>query len=77
VRKLEIPFGVVINRADLGDDSVQAFCRGEDIPILGEIPFDRRLAVLYSRGDIASAALPGYRDLFSSIFERVLCELKR
>lgn len=77
VRKLEIPFGVVINRADIGDDGVKVFCRRENILVLGEIPFDRQMAVLYSRGDIASVALPQYRDLFSSIFERVLCEVKK
>jgi MinD superfamily P-loop ATPase len=77
VRKLEIPFGVVINRADLGDESVRAFCLEEKIHVLGEIPFDRRMAVLYSRGDIASVVLPEYRDTFSLILERVLCEAKK
>ena len=77
VRKLEIPFGVVINRADLGDESVKVFCREEGIQVLGEIPFDRKMAVLYSQGNIASVVLPRYRDLFFSILERVLCETKK
>ena len=77
VRRLEIPLGVVINRADLGDESVKTFCLEEKIPVLGEIPFDRRIAVLYSRGDVASVAIPEYRELFSSILERVLCETKK
>lgn len=77
VRKLEIPFGVVINRADLGDEGVKNFCREENITVLGEIPFDRSMAVLYSRGDIASVTLPEYRKLFSMIFERVLCEITK
>ena len=77
VRKLHIPFGVVVNRADMGDESVRAFCFKENISVLGEIPFDRRMAVLYSRGDIASVVLPEYRDTFSSILERVLCETKK
>jgi MinD superfamily P-loop ATPase len=77
VRKLEIPFGVVINRSDLGDEGVKNFCREENITVLGEIPFDRSMAVLYSRGDIASVTLPEYRKLFSRIFERVLCEITK
>ena len=39
--------------------------------------YGRKMAVFYSRGDIASAALPEYRDLFSSILERILCEIKK
>jgi len=45
-----VPFGVVINRAGLGDDTVAAYCRRENIPVLLEIPFDRRLAASYARG---------------------------
>jgi len=77
VRKLGIPFGVVINRAGLGEESVKVFCLGEKIPVLGEIPFDRRVAVLYSRGDVVSEFLPEYREIFSSILERVLCEIEK
>lgn len=50
VRELAVPFGVVINRAGLGDDTVAAYCRRENIPVLLEIPFDRRLAASYARG---------------------------
>jgi MinD superfamily P-loop ATPase len=42
VRELDIPCGVVINRAGLGDDTVSSFCSGEGIPVLLEIPYDRR-----------------------------------
>ncbi|MGD8353983.1 MAG: ATP-binding protein [Pseudomonadota bacterium] len=77
MRKMEIPFGVVINRADLGDCKVKAFCTEEKIPVLGEIPFDRRIAVSCSRGEVLSASLPEYSELFSSILERVLCEIEK
>ncbi|KPJ50013.1 MAG: (4Fe-4S)-binding protein [candidate division Zixibacteria bacterium DG_27] len=50
VRALEIPTGVVINRADLGDLKVKEYCEKEAIPVLSEIPYDPNLARLYSRG---------------------------
>ncbi|KPK73221.1 (4Fe-4S)-binding protein [candidate division WOR_3 bacterium SM23_60] len=50
VRKLKIPCGVVINRADLGDEKVALYCEETNIPVLMRIPFDRGIAVLYSRG---------------------------
>ena len=42
VRLLNIPHGLVINRSDMGDDQVQAYAEREGIPVLLEIPFDRK-----------------------------------
>jgi len=55
---LQKPMGVVINRAGLGDRSVQDYCRSQHLPILAEIPFDRRLAEAYSKGQVLAEALP-------------------
>jgi len=70
VRKLHIPFGVVVNRVGIGDDRVHDFCRTEGIPILLEIPDDRRIAEAYSRGEPIVDALPEYRALFQSLYAR-------
>ena len=50
MRKLKIDHGVVINRANIGDDKVKEYCNKESIPIMAEIPYDRNVAVLYSSG---------------------------
>jgi len=50
VRELGIPFGVVVNRTGVGDDCVHRFCGEWEIPILTELPDDRRIAEAYSRG---------------------------
>jgi MinD superfamily P-loop ATPase len=50
VRELEIPFGIIINRAGIGDNGVINYCKEHAIPILMEIPFNRRIAELYSMG---------------------------
>jgi len=67
VRKLDLDFGVVINRADIGDDSVEKYCRDEKIPVLAEIPDDRRIAEIYSRGEIIYTALPEFRSRLEDI----------
>lgn len=72
VRELRIPFGVVVNRMGIGDDRVHAFCRKEDIPILLDIPDDRRIAEAYSRGHLIVEALPEYRGHFETLLERTL-----
>lgn len=44
------PIGVVVNRADLGDSSVQAFCGDTGLPVLAELPFRREIAAACARG---------------------------
>ncbi len=46
------PMGAVINRAGMGDDSVQNFCKEKNIPIWAEIPYDRAIAEAYSHGKV-------------------------
>lgn len=67
VRALGISFGVAVNRTGIGDDRVHAYCREQGIPILLEIPDDRRIAEAYSRGELLIEALPEYRSLFSKL----------
>ena len=72
VRQIGISFGVVVNRIGIGDDRVQVFCAQEDVPILVEIPDDRRIAEAYSRGSLIVEALPEYRSLFESLWEKTM-----
>jgi MinD superfamily P-loop ATPase len=71
VRELKIPFGVIVNRMGSGDGRVHVFCQKEGIPILLEIPDDRRIAESYSRGILMVDALPEYRGLFQSLIKKI------
>lgn len=71
VRILAIPFGLVINRADLGDDRVAEYARKEDIPILLEIPFDRSIAEAYSRGDMLVEIMPLWKGRFRELYRKI------
>jgi MinD superfamily P-loop ATPase len=64
VRILGIPCGLVINRSDMGDDGVLKYAEAEDIPVLMEIPFDRKIAESYSRGDMIVTAIPEWKEKF-------------
>jgi len=72
VRSLGLRFGVVINRADSGDEEVRRYCASQGVPVLLEIPEDRRVAAAYSRGEPAVVALPGMRALFRGLGEQLL-----
>ena len=68
VRGLGIPFGVIINRAGIGDDGVEEYCKQEEIPILLEIPFDRHIAELYSRGVPFVREMPEWHQRFKDMY---------
>jgi MinD superfamily P-loop ATPase len=71
-RGLGLRFGVVLNRAGSGDDRVHRFCEKEGIPLLAEIPDDRRIAEAYSRGELIVDAIPGYKALFEGLLEKTM-----
>jgi MinD superfamily P-loop ATPase len=71
VRKLNIPFSVVINRAGLGSDKVEEYCSNENIDILLRIPLDRDIAVAYSKGIPLIEAKREYRGILKQIHASV------
>jgi MinD superfamily P-loop ATPase len=77
VRQLGIGFAVVINRADAGDARVTQYCRSQGIPILLEIPDDRRIAEAYSRGGTIIDAVPEMRVAFRSLLAEAARRVKQ
>ncbi len=77
VRELDLPFGLVVNRADRSDDRVAVYCREAGIPVLAEIPDDRRVAEAYSRGELMVDALPEYRPLFQQLYADIAGQWER
>lgn len=73
VRELHLPFGVVINRCDAGDDRTRRFCELRRVAVLAEIPDLREVAEAYSRGALVAEASGGYR----AGIERLLAALQR
>jgi MinD superfamily P-loop ATPase len=72
VRILGIPCGLVINRSDMGDDKVKAYAEAEALPILMEIPFDRRIAEAYSRGELLTETMPEWKEKFLGLYEKII-----
>ena len=71
VRKLELQYAVLLNRAGSGDNRIHEYCREEAIELIAEIPDDRRIAEVYSRGELVIHTLPEYRALFERILRFV------
>jgi len=71
VKILNIPHGLVINRAGMGNDGVKDYAQKEGIPILMEIPFDRKIATAYSKGELIISCLPEYKKKFSNLYDQI------
>jgi MinD superfamily P-loop ATPase len=69
--------GVVVNRAGLGNDMINGFCRDKKLPILAEIPFDRAIAEAYARGRVIAEVSPELREIFVSIRAKIRSMFKR
>lgn len=76
VRQMKIPFGVIVNRSDSGDQSVVEYCRREEIPLLLEIPLNRDLAFAYSKGIPYVAENPEAKDQFRQLLVAIQKELQ-
>jgi MinD superfamily P-loop ATPase len=70
-RELAIPCGVVLNRAGVGDQRVQEYCRKEGIAVLLAIPLDTDIARLYSRGITLAEGKPQWKASFRQLFDNI------
>jgi MinD superfamily P-loop ATPase len=71
LRRMGIPSGVVINRAIELYPALEEFCQKEGLPVLLRIPFDRRIAELYSRGIPLAGNLEGFEEMIRELIEGV------
>lgn len=71
MRVLQVPCGLVINRSDMGDDRVKAYAEAEGLPVLLQIPFDRRIAEAYSKGEMLVDVMPEWKEQFIGLYERI------
>jgi MinD superfamily P-loop ATPase len=71
VNILGIPCGLIINRSDMGDDRVREYAKSEGVPILMEIPFNRKIAECYSKGEMLVEAMPEWKKKFKDLFHRI------
>lgn len=71
VKILGLPHGLVINRADMGDSRVRDYAEKENIPILMEIPYDRKIAECYSKGKLIVEEWPEWKDIFQELFQKI------
>lgn len=67
--KLNLPYGVVINRSDLGDNQIERYCQDKGIPVLMRIPFSKEFALLSSQGKLLVEEIPALKPQFLACYD--------
>src|SRR4030042_4652404 len=71
LQKLKIPYGVVLNKCDIGDHKVEEYCKKNNIPLLLSIPLDREIAEAYSKGIPIVKINSSYEQKFTQLFHKI------
>lgn len=71
VKDMGIPHGVVINRCNIGDDSVERYCSEKNIPMLMKIPYEIEISELYSEGIPFVLQMPQWKERFLEMFRQL------
>jgi len=67
LKEMKMKFGVVVNRHGIGNDDVVNYCQKESIDVIAKIPNSRRIAELYSRGELIYQKIPEVKHQFENI----------
>lgn len=71
LKQLGKPYGVIVNRAELGNKEVYQYLEQKGIPLLMEIPMDREIARIYCEGLLLVDEKPEYQRLFIDLLHRI------
>lgn len=71
VREMKKPFGLVINKSNLGNRYVYDYAKIEDINILSEIPFSQSYASQYSKANLFEDTPAEIRDAYKRLSQHL------
>ncbi|ABR29893.1 (4Fe-4S)-binding protein [Thermosipho melanesiensis] len=71
VKEMKIPAAIVVNRDTNRSNLIDEYAKRENIPIGLKIPFDKKIARLYSEGKIFAQHLPEWEGKFLDFFNAI------
>lgn len=77
IRQMNKPFAVIVNKAGLGGTEVYEYLEEEKIDLLMEIPFDKELAAIYSKGGLVIDVREDIAVLFDALADIVYEKSRR
>lgn len=71
LRRIEMKFGVIINKDGIGNDELEKYCSEEKIPILMKVPFDLEIAKKYSEGKTLAEGSTAWKNQFKELIVKI------
>lgn len=72
---LDKPFGIVVNKAGLGNDDLYQYIKENQLELLGEIPFSKAYAGNYAAGKLVSTARGEMDNYYKQMVEKLQKQL--
>jgi MinD superfamily P-loop ATPase len=69
--QIEKPFGVIINKAGLGNNEIYHYIDAKEIELLGEIPFNQEYASCYAHGNLVNEIPVVITESFNKISDKL------
>jgi MinD superfamily P-loop ATPase len=77
MKEMNKSFGVIVNKAGMGNTDVYQYLKEEAIEIIGEIPFDKEYAKLYAKGklleEIPAEMKIRYQSIMKTLQSKLFC----
>jgi MinD superfamily P-loop ATPase len=67
IKAIDKPFGVIVNKAGLGNEEIYQFLKKESIELLGEIPYHRGYAEKYAAGELLNNIPEEFKNYYCEI----------
>ena len=69
--KLKLSTGILINKSYGEDEIIESFAIKSSIPIIGKIPFNRKYAESYSKGEVLIEKHVELKEIFKNIYQSI------
>ena len=76
MRELNKKMAVVVNRYGIGNDDVIDYCNSEKIPLLAKIPNSRKIAEVYSSGNLVYMEFPEVKQQLKKVRNFIMNEIE-
>jgi len=72
IQELNIPFGVVVNKAGLGNNDIFDYLQQQQIELIATIPYSKNYASSYSKGELIEDISDEFTGYYQNIVKKVI-----
>lgn len=71
LKAIDKPYGVIVNKAGLGNKEIYQYFEKENIELLGEIPYNKEYAAKYATGRLLNNIPREFKNYYSDIINKL------